>query len=369
MFRRHWSGLPKDPSFSSDLKSLGYFINEDDEVRSIENPGYYFKFFLNRNARVNARQRFAFDQALEREIHERLEARGLQKVRLPLGARPDEPHVPVLTSAGLGSKSHVVIVVGEPSQDLGVLALRVVNGPGGIDKGSAGQLHWWPEGGRGLRVTASSDVALPSAVYYGRRHVSALNSIPSNENPARHVAHVFDTVVRDMTSPSARISVVAVGESCELMTKFLDDEANWAAWGPRLNCMVLLGNVYPDDGLENPALKQFLAKASHRARAYVVSDLPLGSPLAPPSGNPREGIPNLGCPCYASSEALYTEMILVRDLASVLEYVQQAALAPDFENPPIVVVERPEEPALTDDAWANVPEHELPSISTAASCT
>jgi hypothetical protein len=37
-----------------------YFINDVDEVRSIENPDCYFKYFSNHNARVNERQRFAF---------------------------------------------------------------------------------------------------------------------------------------------------------------------------------------------------------------------------------------------------------------------------------------------------------------------
>lgn len=77
MFRRFWSGLPKDATFPSDLKGLGfvypvsalawntddssYFINGEDEIRSIENPDYYFKFFLNKNERINDRQRFEFN--------------------------------------------------------------------------------------------------------------------------------------------------------------------------------------------------------------------------------------------------------------------------------------------------------------------
>lgn len=39
-----------------------YFINEDDEVRSIENPNNYFKYYLSRNPRWNDRQRFAMNR-------------------------------------------------------------------------------------------------------------------------------------------------------------------------------------------------------------------------------------------------------------------------------------------------------------------
>ena len=78
MFRRNWAGLPKDASFPSDLKGLGfasqilrnrgavancnrYFVNDEDEIRSIENPDWYFKYFLNKNSRINDRQRFEFN--------------------------------------------------------------------------------------------------------------------------------------------------------------------------------------------------------------------------------------------------------------------------------------------------------------------
>ena len=40
---------------------VSYFVNDEDEIRSIENPDYYFKFFLNKNERINKRQRFEFD--------------------------------------------------------------------------------------------------------------------------------------------------------------------------------------------------------------------------------------------------------------------------------------------------------------------
>ncbi|KFY36710.1 hypothetical protein V495_07656, partial [Pseudogymnoascus sp. VKM F-4514 (FW-929)] len=57
MFRLLPRGLPKDPEYPTDLQSLGYFINDEDEIRNIENPKYYFKYFINRNDRFNERQR------------------------------------------------------------------------------------------------------------------------------------------------------------------------------------------------------------------------------------------------------------------------------------------------------------------------
>ncbi|PFH59812.1 hypothetical protein XA68_11860 [Ophiocordyceps unilateralis] len=383
MFRRHWSGLPQEAHFPTSLEELGYFINDEDEIRNIEKPDLYFKFFLDHNSRVNQRQRFVFDQALEDIVHQRLEKLGLSKVRLPLGAQADERHVPIMTSSDLESKSHVIVIFGEPSQELGLLAKRVANGRGGIDKGSLvsvvralqkrqmdhapgfvianpGQLYWWPEGRRALTVVAKNAVPLPSLVHRGCRFVAGLHDVPGNEDPARHVRYVCRQVFDRMVKPDARITFVAIGQSCELLTRYLDHVENWPAWEGRLNSMLLLGHVYPDDDLVNPAFKDFLAK---RTRAYLVSDLPLDMPLAPPTGNADEGIPNLGCPCFSSSEPFYTELVLIRALQSVANYIQVAAEAPDFENPPIVVTKRPQPDEVAELEWDKVPLEAKPCIS------
>lgn len=58
-------------------------------------------------------------------------------------------------------------------------------------------------------------------------------------------------------------------------------------------------------------------------------------------------------------------MILINALDLILMYLQEVALAPDFENAPVVVRERPP-PAeeFTEDGWKDVPEVEKPMIST-----
>jgi hypothetical protein len=53
MFRRLPHTLPKDPVFPTNIKLLGYFINDDDQVRQIQNPDQKYQFKVNRNDRVN----------------------------------------------------------------------------------------------------------------------------------------------------------------------------------------------------------------------------------------------------------------------------------------------------------------------------
>ncbi|GAB0140747.1 hypothetical protein EsHS_00001360 [Epichloe bromicola] len=421
MFRRLWPGLPKDAEFPSDLEGLGYvtvrfdnfldayltliryFVHENDEIRSIENPDNYFKFFINRNPRVNQRQRFEFNAALAEIIHQRLEDEGLEKIRLPLGAGPRDPHVPIFASPDLASKTRIVVVFGEPTQHLGLLAGRVANGPGGINKGSMvsvvqelhshissvgdpsppgiiianpGQLYWWPEGFRTLTITDSAAIPLPSLVHTGRRYCEDLNSVPSNRTSEEHVSYVVDELLGEHVSESAKLSLVAIGQSCEVLTKFLDNARNSKRWLERVDAMLLLGTVYPTDTLQNDLFKDYLAEVSfsngdylspstditwQRSRAYILSPEPINTPLAPPAGNLDECIPALGSPCYSSAEPFYTEMILVTALKPALQYLQDVATSPGYKNDGIVVADRPQR-EFNDEDWERLPDGEKPSV-------
>lgn len=234
--------------------------------------------------------------ALRKVIFERLENEGLEKVNLPLETPSTEPHVPIFISPDLKEKSHVVIILGEPTQDLGMLAGRVANGPGGLNKGSMvsviralkeqvasstdssspgivlanmGQRYWWPEGKRALTLVDSAAIPLPSMVHAGRRYIPSVNDIPGSETPINHVETIFKEVLSASVAEDAKISIIAVRESCEVVEKFLDNRQNWDTWGTRLNAMVLLANVYTTDHLTNADLKEFLAKVSFPSWLFI----------------------------------------------------------------------------------------------------
>ncbi|UKZ56730.1 hypothetical protein TrVGV298_010571 [Trichoderma virens] len=385
MFRRLWSGLPKDASFPSDFKGLGYFINDQDEIRSIEDPDNYFKFFIDRNPRICARQRFEFNHALESVIHERLEKEGQQKLLLPLGIPTTEPHMPIFVAPNLETKSRIVVIFGEPTQELGLVAGRVANGAGGINEGSMvsvvralasqrsspddasapgvvlanmGQTYFWPQGNRAITVLASSYLPLPSLLHKGIRHVPALNDIPGNEGPEQHVKYIFGEVLRSMASEKAMVDVIAIGDSCEIVEKFLDGKEAWEVWGKRLSSLILLSPVCEADGLTNEQFKDFMTK---RARGYLVCPEPLGTPLAPPEGNSELSIAPLGFPCFSSSEPMYAETILIRARSHILSHIQDVAMDPGYENPAITPIDCPP-PAMTEQHWDDLPEEDKPVV-------
>lgn len=89
MFRRLWTGLPDTPKYPADMEKLGYethlltsslvffilwdasqltndsyFVNEDDQIRNIKDPKYYFKYFVDKNTYYNDCHRFSFDSMI-----------------------------------------------------------------------------------------------------------------------------------------------------------------------------------------------------------------------------------------------------------------------------------------------------------------
>ncbi|RMJ05209.1 hypothetical protein CDV36_014130 [Fusarium kuroshium] len=364
MFRRRWSGLPKDASFASDLEGLGYFVNDEDEIRSIEDPDCYYKFFISKNMRVNERQRFHFNAAMQDVIHERLMKRGL--LRIPLGT--EEKHCPVFISSTTATAARIIVILGEPVQNVGMLAGRVASGPGGLTKGSIisvvraiakqkgtthapcppsvvianmGERHWWPEGKRAITVADSTDIPLPSLVHTGRKYIKELNEIPGSETADAHMATVFKNIAE--WNDFAKIDVIAIGESCEVALKFFEDKENWDKWGDRMSGMLMFGTVYNTEKLTNDGFKKFLAEAAR--------------------GNPSLSIEPLGCPCLSSGEPHYVECIALRVLEPALAYLQEIALTKGFVNPEMAVAERPPTD-FTDEDWTKLPEENRPGVTT-----
>ncbi|KAH7206856.1 hypothetical protein DER44DRAFT_866485 [Fusarium oxysporum] len=383
MFLRSWSGLPKDVSFPRDLAGLGYFVNDDDEVRSIEDPECYYKYFSSKNSRVNERQRFHFNMALEDIIHNRLEKEGLKKYHLlPENKRQS----PVFLTPNIAKTTRIVVVLGEPTKDLGWIAGRIANGPGGLAKGTMisvvqtlakqaassndpeppcvilanmGQRFWWPEEQRALTIEAAADVPLPSLVHSGRRFIKELNEIPGSESPLAHMTTVLNKVSE--VNKNVKIDIIAIGQSCEVVLQFFENEKHWAQWGNRLGGMLFMGTVFATDLLVNAEFKEFLAK---RTCGYLISEEPLDTPLAMPGGNPSLLIEPLGCPCFSSGEDQFIETILIQALEPALAYLQEVALTPNFVNPDMAVAER-RPTDITDEKWSEMPEEVKPEVTSA----
>ncbi|KAI1749270.1 Arb2 domain-containing protein [Xylaria castorea] len=369
MFLRKWSALPADPIFPSDMKSLGYFINKDDEVRSIEDEDNYFKYFISRNMRVCDRQRFAMNQAIQDEIHKRLTDLGLSKLFLPActASVPSDPSVPIFVSADLAKKSRVVIIFGETHQDLGVLAHRVLGGKGGIEKGSLvsvvkallqqrcsptdatapgiilanmGELVWWPEGGRTLSKFAFDWAPMRSAAHVGNYVDPKVNRVPENENFGAHVKYIFEKVVPDFVNSTAGLEIIGLGDGADVVETYLNNSATWERVAGRITCFASVGGHFPVWELKCDGLREFL---KDRTRTYVPSPEPLGMILSGPTGNRNTTtFTELGCPVFSAGEPLHVETLFITSHTTVLDWLQEVAdtlsKTKSYKNPVFTVV-------------------------------
>ncbi|KAM3558039.1 hypothetical protein ARSEF4850_004780 [Beauveria asiatica] len=375
----HMHGAGSRFSISQAFRSR-YFVNDEDEIRSIADPDYYFNYFLSRNSRVNLRQRFQFDAAVQGVIHERLESLGLIKTPLP----PVEPgseskHVNIFVSKNLADAERIIIVFGECAKELGSVANRVVGGPGGVEKGSMvgavkamqrhesagiilanmGESYWSQEHKRAITVGNSAALSMPSLVHMGIKYHAEVNDIPGSESPACHVRTILSTVITRNARKNAKINIIAIGDSCEVVNTLLDDEKIWAEWGPSLQSAVFYSPAFYNKP-KQAGLINFLAKKS---RSYMVSEQPQGTPLSGPNGNAIEKIPAFGFPCYSSGEPSIVELCFISALEPGLSYLDEVARTPDFENPAFTIVERATAEEA-ESAWDALAPEQKPSIST-----
>ncbi|KAM7205335.1 Arb2 domain containing protein [Rhypophila sp. PSN 637] len=350
MFRRHWSGLPADPIFGSNLAEIGYFVNDEDEIRSLDDPDSYFKFFLAKNERWNDRQRFCFNAAIGDILRERLEKEDMKKVMLPLGTTdPSQPHVEIRVSDDLSTKkSRVVIFLGDDFQEFGVLAHRVLGNRGGINKGSvinlikelkkqtssatdstspgiiianAGEDFWWPEGKRALTFHGSMGIPMKSAVHLGHHFNEKRNKVPENRDYKEHVRYILGKVVPALCSETVKIDIIAINKVADMVQEYLDDDAVWSELGPRMNSLTTIAGNFDQATVQSEAFKKLLTE---RAQAYVIGNGEAGSPVTldvTAGGNVHI------CPTFSAGEdTVFTETILVNALGPILEGIQSIAL-------------------------------------------
>lgn len=197
----------------------------------------------------------------------------------PLAAGSEANHVPIFTSKNLKDAEHVIFVFGEHAKDLGVIASRVISGAQGINKGSMvsvveaiqrdestaivlanmGESYWWPDGKRAITVAGSTALQMPSLVHMGTKYHAPLNDIPGSESPLCHARTVLDSVLDNEAQSEIRVSIIALGDSCETIVKLLDEDEAWNRWGARLTSALFCNPAFCKD-IQQPGLKVFLAK-------------------------------------------------------------------------------------------------------------
>ncbi|KAF4612813.1 hypothetical protein G7Y89_g15559 [Cudoniella acicularis] len=283
----------------------------------------------------------------------RLLALGLEKILLPFDTPLTSPHLPILVSHDIAYAKRVVVLFYEHTQDLGIIAHRVIGGQGGINSGSAinfvsyiqsqkdpkglapgiilantGQLRWHRASKRALTQTSWFSLPSPSAVSPPLRFNPAKNTIPQNANTTEHISYIFNAVIPRLVNPSASISLIGVSESAYQLSLFIDDFTNFPTWSQRITSFASLGTYFHSSDIKNAAFADWFEK---KGRAYIVSSEPSGTFLAGPRG--RKKVEAHGCPVFSLGEPYYSEMLLVRGYKAVLDWMAEVGYDRGYENP------------------------------------
>lgn len=204
---------------------------------------------------------------------------GVDVTRLPLEASPEDPHVPIFTSANLATAKRTILYFGEELQDLGVFAYRTVGqvstGAGtaldfvsaiqaskdspGIIIANLGQLTWYRRGKRAVSRVSWNALPGKTSVSGPMRVDPVKNRARGNEDMTAHVKYVFEEVVRQMVNKDAKLDVIGVGEGASESVGYLD--RNWDQWQDRIQAVAVgTGQVWPGDSIQNPKFMLFFAK-------------------------------------------------------------------------------------------------------------
>jgi hypothetical protein len=149
MFVHTGENLPQDPKYGADLEKLGYKVDENKQIVSIDRA-HHFIYFFTSSDRANERRKEAMHDCARGLVKEELAELGVveaflggEKGKEVLGVGPKEKpkakHLPILVTEPeeLRKKRDVIVVIGEPSEDVGIWAWRHLLTNGGIEGGSA----------------------------------------------------------------------------------------------------------------------------------------------------------------------------------------------------------------------------------------
>ncbi|KAJ9609152.1 hypothetical protein H2200_006924 [Cladophialophora chaetospira] len=373
MFRRKPNTLPADPVFEPDLEKLGFFINSEDQVRSIRDPARKFQYHINRNDRWDQVHKGANNAAVRNIVKDRLLDLGFGVVRLPLGAAADENHVPILVSKDIAAKDRVIVVFGERNTEPGLLSWRVIGEEGirhgslvefakavlsttavvttptkngdtasnatvasstpGIIVANPCQLLWYRAGQRAVSFYEWVTLPRPTAVHDAPRVDAVKNRIPGNHDYVEHVRYMFDKAMPSLVKRGAKIDLIGLEFTGMAVLEYLAD--NWATWSHRITGIALVTPQHKVADLiaqgATPGFLNFLAK---RCRAYFVFQSPVETPIA--------GRQEYGCNCYASGERSIQESTMVRCWRHILDWFNVLHVNPEHEEVEFEVIEEHE---------------------------
>ncbi|RPB19482.1 hypothetical protein L211DRAFT_842559 [Terfezia boudieri ATCC MYA-4762] len=331
-----------EQEYPEDLKELGLFFNDKDELRQIEKPDKTFEYKVSKNQRLNERRREAVVSCFRKLIHERLSALGLRTLKLSQGTH--HTHIPILHSADLPQNPEkCLILIPDDNNSLGLWSLRAIDGENGsfrtgsmeaivsraISEGysviiaNSGALIYDPE--LNTTVPTHSWGAREKPWKLGgriRQYDPTWNVVAGSEDPEAHIEMVFEKVVKNLVPKTTKIFIAAAGTGAGGLIQYLD--RTYSNWASQLQACVFSEPAYSVTALTSPQLRLFLNKL---CRTYIVNSEPTGTEVADL---------RFGCSTF-SAATMYTECIIPLLWREIMDYFVLALEDPEWCNPNMVI--------------------------------
>ncbi|KAH8726838.1 Arb2 domain-containing protein [Phaeosphaeriaceae sp. PMI808] len=317
MFRRQENTLEPDPVFPADLTALGFFLNQNGQTRMIEAPDKDFNFRATNNDRVNETRREAMHECWRQGIEKRLSLLGIDRIYLPefTKTKPDRPHIPILSSSPeiLKSRKRIIVIINDGTQDLGILAYRMIRelGVNGasiahfvkevirrsaannnsedfttiFDDGyqvkepnnvpaivvlNTGQLLYSHKHNKAMTIQSWSAMPRKSAMHEIIKFHEQENRVENHRTATEHVESVFNDILcnPNRISTDAELYVIAIEGGAQNLLDVL--EKDFEKYGSRIAALALVQSLVDDSQIKNRSLRAFLHQ---RTREWRYSDL------------------------------------------------------------------------------------------------
>ncbi|KAF8476973.1 hypothetical protein BDZ91DRAFT_787585 [Kalaharituber pfeilii] len=340
----------KEMEFPADLKELGLFVNDDDEIRQIDKPTEKFEYKVFKNSRWNELRREAVYKCLRKLALDRLSDLGFRIHNLK--SPNHHTSIPILHSSDLlHNRSRLLLLIPDETSDLGIWSTRAMDGevPATVSRGSmagiaaqaidlgysvlilnTGALKYDTELGTTLTEQAWKMRNEKPWSLGGRIKGwdKSWDEVRGSEDPEAHVGTVMRRVasrevLSRMVPNETEIYVVAQGEGARAFVMWLDSQGVWEEWGKRFAGAAFGEPRYWIEALKTEGVKNWLKE---RARAYVVAVDPRGA---------RIKDPRFGCGAYSAMTDI-AELVVPWCTDMILEYLEALRMDPEGVNAGVV---------------------------------
>lgn len=188
----------------------------------------------------------------------------------------------------------------------------------------------------------------PSAVHDAVVFDLTTNTVERNRTQEEHIAHLLAEVVPQLCRKDVKLDVIAVTDSARGVSEYLDN--NWDQFKDRMGSLALVFPYYDLEKFQNGEFKEWLKK---RARGYIMAESPPGMGVFGPMGGKKQWQRGYGMNIYGLPEEVAAENVFPRQFTRIVDWMQEVAKDPEYENEEIVSFEPDdeEEDPVEESKW------------------